>query len=300
MSIRDRVTAAAVLAAGLFLVVASPARAQNASPADVPPSSYLQPSDPAYPTDGESGNLGGVHMDFVFRDMTDYVYRGIDFSDTGGKEDAPTFQFDTVVSFDLGRAPHPYIGVFANVFNADPVSRFQEIRPSAGAEWTVRPLTIDGGINSYIYPEREEQNTAELFIEFQLDDSYWTKAVTPIFSPYLYSAYDMDRYNGWYFELGVEHEFKLEETGLGLRVFADAAYVTTYQLYAVEEGGYDSGFQHYDVGLTVSYDLNEGLRLPPRYGSWLIEGYLVYTDNISNDLLAETQLWGGAGLRFKY
>lgn len=304
MTLRDRIAAAGRLASSAWLaalaMTPSVARAQDAPPADVPPSSYLQASDPAYPTEGQASNSGGVNLDFTFRYLTDYVYRGLDFSEVGGNEDAPNFQFDTSAKFDLGKAPHPYIGVFANVYNSDPVSRFQEIRPFAGAEWTIRPLTIDGGINSYIYPEREEQNTAELYVQFQLDDSYWLKTTKPIFSPYVFSAYDIDAYNGWYFQLGVEHDFRMDEVGLGLRTFADVTYVTNYELYAAGVGGYDSGFQHYDVGLTLYYDMNTGLSLPPRYGSWSIEGYLVYTDNISDDLLADTQVWGGAGMRFKY
>ncbi len=290
-----------VLACSGFLSLAgSRAVAQNAPPADVPPSSYRQANDPAYEAGPQGGNTGGVHLDFTFRYMTDYVYRGIDFSETGGSEDAPTFQFDTCARFDLGKAPSPYIGVFANVYNSDPISRFQEIRPFIGAEWDIRPLTIDGGLNSYIYPEREELNTAELYIEFQFDDSYWLKTIKPILSPYIFSAYDFDSYKAWYFELGVEHELEIEETGLGVRAFADVTYVLNYELYAAEAGGYDSGFQHYDVGLTVFYDLTDALSIPPRYGTWMVEGYVVYTDNIEDDMLAETQLWGGAGLRFQY
>ena len=275
-------------------------RANGQPVAPPPPSVYLQPSDPTYPTDIGVGNNGGVNLDFTFRYLTDYVYRGIDFSDTAGKEDAPTFQFDTRVKFDLGKAPHPYLGVFANVYNSDPISRFQEVRPFFGAAWEIRPLTIDVGLNAYIYPEREDLNTSEYFVKFQLDDSYWLNTERPVLSPYVYGAYDYDRYKGWYFEAGVEHVTELEDTGLGLRLFADVAYVTSYQFYAVEAGGDDAGFQHYDVGLTLSYSLNAATDLPPRYGTWLIEGYLVYTDGIVGYLQADTQLWGGVGLRFSY
>jgi hypothetical protein len=265
-----------------------------------PPSVYLQPSDPNYPTDSEMGNQGGVHLDFTFRYLTDYVYRGIDFSETGGREDAPNFQFDTKVEFDFGKAPHPYLGIFANVYNSDPVSRFQEVRPSFGANWEIRPLTLDAGVNTYIYPEREDLNTSEFYVSFQFDDSFWLKTERPVLSPYLYSAYDYEEYLGWYFEAGVEHEIPIEDLGLTFTFFADAAYVVNQQFYTVNSGDYDSGFQHYDVGMNVRYNLNAVTQLPPRYGTWMIEGYLVYTDGIEDDLLADSQLWGGAGLRFRY
>jgi hypothetical protein len=265
-----------------------------------PPSVYLQPSDPAYPTGAELGNQGGVHLDFVFRYLTDYVYRGVDFSETGGGEDAPNFQFDTKVQFDLGKAPHPYLGIFANVYNSDPVSRFQEVRPFFGAEWEIRPLTIDAGLNTYIFPEREDLNTSEFFVEFRFDDSYWLKTDRPVLSPYVYGAYDYEEYLGWYFEAGVEHELVIEDTPLSFTFFADAAYVANHQFYATTTDGNDSGFQHYDVGMTVRYNLNAATSIPPRYGNWMIEGYLTYTDGIDDELLADTQLWGGAGLRFRY
>lgn len=293
-------TSVAILLLGSCGSIGSSAARAQAPAVPPPPSVYLQPTDPAYPTGAEMGNQGGVNLDFRFSYLTDYVYRGVDFSETGGTEDSPNFQFDTRVQFDLGKAPHPYLGIFANVYNSDPVSRFQEVRPFFGAEWEIRPLTIDAGLNTYIFPEREDLNTSEVFVKFQFDDSYWLKTERPLFSPYAYSAYDFQEYLGWYFEVGVEHEIVFEDTGLSITFFGDAAYVLNHQFYMIGGGEEDSGFQHYDVGMTVRYDLTAGGRMPPRYGSWMLEGYLVYTDSIENDLLADTQLWGGAGLRFRY
>src|SRR5690242_14032229 len=51
------------------------------------PESIYAPPQP--PREDEGLNEGGVHIDLTVRYMTDYVYRGIDFSEVGGAEDAP-------------------------------------------------------------------------------------------------------------------------------------------------------------------------------------------------------------------
>src|SRR5205814_5891036 len=144
----------------------------------------------------------------------DYIFRGLDRSDgvglslnptvppvddakKFGNEDAPNLQFDAKLSFDLGKLPHPYIGLFTNVYNSDPISRFQEVRPIFGAEWTIRPLILEGGHQTFLFPEREDINTSEIFGRITLDDSYFFRTDHPLFSPYVFAAYDYDRYNGW-------------------------------------------------------------------------------------------------------
>ena len=37
-----------------------------------------------------------------------------------------------------------------------------------------------------------------------------------------------------------------------------------------------------------------------RYGDWSVIGYLNYTDGLENELRADTQVWGGLGIGFKY
>src|SRR5205809_343752 len=125
-----------------------------------PPSVYAPPSGNP---ESEGVNEGGVHVNLDFRCMTDYVYRGLDRSDgtglstTGaattsfGHEDSPNFQFDTKLIWDLGKFPHPYIELFVNVFNDDPVSRFQIVQPIFGLEWNLRPVTVEVGQQTFIY-----------------------------------------------------------------------------------------------------------------------------------------------------
>ena len=292
---------------GLLLGGATARADEKSAPSDwqAPKLSLMPDEDSVYapegpPRDDIGVNNGGVNIAIDVSYLTDYVYRGIDHSETGGHEDAPNAQFDATVEFNLGRLPHPFIGVFVNVYNSDPVSRFQEIRPYLGIDWTIRPINIVLGHTTYLYPERDELNTAEVFGKLTFDDSIIFGTERPVFAPYLLATYDYDLYNGTYFEFGVKHDFVFEDYGLTITPIARMSYVTTNQLYATTPGGNDSGFQHYDVGFTTSYSLNKLLNVPNRYGEWSLEGQFFYTDNIHNDLKADTQTWGGIGIGFRY
>jgi hypothetical protein len=233
--------------------------------------------------------------------MTDYVYRGVErFDNLGNHEDAPNFQVDGYLSIDLGKLPHPFVGLFVNVFDSDPISNFQEVRPRVGFDWDLRPIIFTLGHNSYIFPDRDQINTNEVFGKITLDDSYFFKSDDPIFSPYIYGAYDYELNKGYYFELGVEHKFDLEDIGVVLTAQASVAYTYNQESFKVSPTSKDIGFQHYQFGLIGSYSINKAFDVSPRYGQWTFNGYLFYTDGIDSDLISTTQVWGGAGIGFSY
>ena len=320
----------------MLLAVAAHARAAGATVADVygyrpdpspppatplmmavpvePPSVYAPP-EAERPEDGV--NNGGVHLDLTFRYLTDYNYRGISFNRASyqpatpghaaaGRLHASNFQADGTLTFDLGKLPHPFVAVLANINDADPVSRFQEIRPSAGFDYDLRPILLRTGVNAYIYPERERQpkvqspDTAEAFLKLTLDDTYFTLADEPLLSPYVYAAYDYQLNNGWYLEAGFQHRFAFPDLSVSLTPYFDVAYVSHYAQTFVAVSPQDSGFQHYDVGLTGDVSLNHLFDLPKRYGTFDVEGYLTYTGRFSNPLRADSEVWGGVGLKYRY
>lgn len=252
------------------------------------------------PPQQEQGiNAGGVHFDLDFAWMTRYVYRGIDQSTIPGRAENAE-QFNGTADFDLGKLPHPFIGLFANIFSNDPVSRFQEVRPYFGAAWTVKPLTFTGGFISYIYPNRKSFDTQEVFAQISFDDSLLFHSEHPLISPYVYGAYDLDKYQGFYLEAGVSHDFVFEDGVFTLTPYGKIAYVIGQPYFALGPGLRDYGLQHYEIGLTGSLSLNHMFNLGHRFGDWSVEGYLRYTDGIDNHLRAGTLIWGGVGLSFKY
>lgn len=262
---------------------------------------YALPT-PATPEEGI--NAGGVNMDVKLTYLTDYVYRGVDRAEAlnpgnGAREDAANFQFDGTLSFNLGKLPHPFIGILANVLESDPVSNFQEVRPFVGFDWHIRPFIFAVGNNTYTFPDRGDLDTSEAWVKITLDDAAILRTDEPILSPYIYGAYDYDLYNGWYIEAGIRHDFVIENTALTITPIADVAYVYSHEYFAGPSGE-DTGFQHYEVGVIARYSLNQFLNIPRRYGQWSLNGYLYYTDGINKDLRADTELWGGAGIQFSY
>ncbi len=271
--------------------------------ADTEPQSVYAPPEP--PTEEDGVNNGGVNTDVDFRYLTDDVYRGVSHDRaSGGNIHAPNFQAQSQLEFNLGKLPHPYIGVFTNINDSDPVSRFQEVRPFFGLEYTSRPFIFNLGQNSYIYPERENlnpsPNTAEVFLKITFDDSYLSLTPHPFLSPYIYAAYDYQRNKGWYIEAGVRHDVLLEEIGVTLTGYADVAYISNFPQQFVTFNPHDSGMQHYDVGMIGTYDINGLFKLNTRYGQFGLQGYLTYTGRFSNQLEANSVLWGGVGLVFSY
>jgi hypothetical protein len=267
-------------------------------------------------------NEGGVNFDLRVSYLTDYVFRGLDRSEGNGNfndengdpvifdpdepdfspgaEDAANLQVNTRVKFDLGRVPGPFIGLFANVYNDDPINRFQEIRPYVGLEWMIRPLIIAAGQTTYIYPERDDVNTAEVWAGITLDDSFLFNSERPVLSPYIFAAYDYDLYDGTYVEAGLKHEIIFEDTPITLTFLADVAFVANNRQFTTSDVKEDTGFQHYDIGVIGRFNLNTLFNVSRRYGTFHLEGYLYYTDGIDDDLLADTQLWGGVGIGFRY
>ena len=291
-------------------VVLAAAWASSAQGQSVPDSVYAPPAPPT----GESGvNEGAVHFDLGLSYFTDYVYRGVEVFEVPGREDSLNLQFDAKAAVDLGKLPHPYASVFVNVADSDPVSDFQEIRPSVGFDWLIKPLLFTGGYTAYLYPERDERQTSEVFLGVALDDRTLYHG-EPIPTPYLAAAYDLDLYDGVYVESGVRYRCVFEETGLTLTGSAGVAYVGGYTAFidndGVSEPGFFTssradgknvnGFQHYQFGLTGDCSLNKLFDVSTRYGDVGIRGFLYYTDGLSDDAAATSQVWGGVGINLAY
>lgn len=262
-----------------------------------PESVYPQPS----ARQGDEGvNAGAVHFALNVSYLSRYIYRGVDQTPLGQRGEN-ALQFDGQMEFDLQKLPHPFVGLFVNVFDHDPVSRFEEVRPYVGLRWTIKPLTVTGGYISYIFPSREKtQDTQEIFASLSLDDSRIWNTDQPLFSPYIYGAYDFDRYDGVYLETGIKHDFVIGDTGATLTPLADVAYVLDDRRFLTPGHTADSGWQHYEVGVVGSYSLNHAFNVGSRYGEWKVKGYLYYDEKLQKRIAADTRIWGGVGLSFEY
>ncbi len=275
-----------------------------------PPSVYAPPE---LPTEADGTNMGAVSLEVSMRYMTDYVYRGVEVYESPKSEDQLILQLDGKLAFDLGKLPHPYVGVFVNAAEDDPVSDFQEIRPTLGFDWTIKPIVISAGYSAYIYPDRNDFDTNEVFIKLALDKNVLFGGKT-VPAPYVLAAYDFDLYDGLYIEGGIEYAMPFDEIGLKLNFIGSIAYISGWESFPEGDNGPFPGFftnalttdetidglQHWQVGVVGEYSLNHLFNVSERYGEWSLTGYLYYTDTIDDNISATSQLWGGAGLTFRY
>jgi len=283
-----------------------------------PPDSVYAPPTP--PREDQGINEGAVHVRLEVSYLTDNVWRGIERFEfdpnfprnpnsppppTGKlpREDLANLQFSGKLGFDLGKLPSPFIDLFVNVSEDTSAGErsFQEIRPTVGFDWNLRPFLFSFGHTNYIFPESDVDangvpESAEVFGRIELDDSYFFRTAKPNLSPYVLVAYDYDEFEGVYVEAGLTHVWVIEDTPLTLTFEGSVAYVSGLsELY-----GGSAGFQHYQFGLIGDFSLNNLFNFSRRFGEWSFRGYLYYTDGIDEDLRAETQIWGGAGIGFKY
>ncbi|MGA2441396.1 MAG: hypothetical protein ABSH08_10575 [Tepidisphaeraceae bacterium] len=248
-------------------------------------------------------NSGGAHFSLDFAYANRYIYRGVDHDTVATHGSSLNLLFDAKLEFDLGQYPHPFVEVFTNIYDADPLSRFQEIRPSVGADWDVKPFDLELVDISYIYPERESFNLPELDVKITLDDNLLLDTDKPILSPYVLGAFTYAKNEGWYIETGMKHDFTFEDLGLVITPEANIAWITGLKqqfVFVNTATQHCTGWQHLEFGLTITYSLNVLLNVSKKFGEFDVKGYGFYDDRLSAQITSTNAFWGGIGLGFKY
>ena len=285
----------------LLSLLAAPASGQPAAPglpaAEAPPPESVY-APPRVDESADGGfNEGALALDITGRYVTDYVFRGLEIVEPDAREDAINVQVDALLTLDLGRLPDPFVRVFTNTAEGDNISNFQTIRPSVGLSFEGDAFDLDLGYQSFTYPDRDGLDTSEVFALLTIDDGYLAGGEEPILGPYVFAAYDYDAFTGTYIEAGLLRAFDVGESNFDVRLNAHVAYVDSFEgLY----GGDGSGFSHYQLSATLHYDLNTLLNISRRYGHFGVEGYINFTDGIDDEFTTTNQIWGGAGITFRY
>jgi hypothetical protein len=249
----------------------------------------------------QEGNNGGTHFTLDFAYANEYVYRGVNHDAVATHGNSLNLLFDGKLEFDLGKYPHPYVELFTNIYDADPVSRFQEVRPILGANWDLRPFDIDLSSINYIYPNRETYNYPEIDLKLTLDDNLIWHTDKPLLSPYVLGAFEYQKYEGWYIETGLKHDFEFEDFGITVTPEVNVAWISGLkQQFVFINNVRDTGWQHFELGVTISYSLNFLLNVSKKFGEFDVKGYGFYDARLSPQITSSNAFWGGMGLGFKY
>jgi hypothetical protein len=246
-------------------------------------------------------NNGDAHFMLDFAYANKYVYRGVDHDAVATHGNSLNLLFDGKLEFDFGKYPHPFVEFFTNIYDADPLSRFQEIRPILGVDWDVKPFDLQLSHINYIYPERETFNYPEIDFKVTLDDYLLLHTEKPILSPYILGAFQYQKNEGWYVEFGFKHDFEFEDLGLTITPELNVGWISGLrQQFVFINNLRNTGWQHLEVGVNVSYSLNFLLNVSKRYGEFDVKGFGFYDDRLNSRITASNDFWGGIGLGFKY
>lgn len=252
----------------------------------------------------EGGAVRPVALDLGLTYSNRHMFRGIDRFQSATPGNRTNLQIDAALSLDLSPGPTLFAGGAMLLTDSDELSRLLEIRPTVGLRWTLGPVLAELQHTSFIYPERRSQDTSEAALLLEFDIAELLNADLPCFAPFVLAAYDYDCHNGWYAEVGIVHRGRIGDTGLSVEFRALAAYVDDYDLLAgrggISSSTPDTGWQRWQVNLTVAYPLNTLLNIPASAGSLSIAAHIAYTDALDPDLHADTQLWGGLSLTWRY
>jgi hypothetical protein len=224
---------------------------------------------------------------------SDYVFRGVEPVEPGGREDVG--HVPVAGRLELDGAVRPWVGLVTD-FADDNGFAVQVVRPAAGVAWDVGAVEVDLWHESFLYPDVGEPNTNEVAARLTFVGDREALA-PPRLQPFALAAYDYDAHDGLYLELGTRLRLTPPESDLALHVEALAAYVHDHEYFAADD---DTGWQRYDVSLLASYELNELLNLPQRRGTVTLDARLTYTGGLDDDLQADEQLHGGVGLRWAF
>lgn len=249
----------------------------------------------------EPANNGGANLSIDFAYANKYFYRGVNHDAVASHGNSLNLLFDGRLEFNLGQYPHPFVELFTNIYDADPLSRFQEIRPIAGADWDVKPFDFQLSEVSYIYPERENYNYPEIDIKITLDDYLLLNTDKPVLSPYILGAFEYQKNEGWYVEFGFRHDFVFEDLGLTVSPQLAVAWISGLrQQFVFINNVRNTGWQHLEVGGTLSYSLNHLLDVSKKFGEFDVKAFGYYDEHLNSRITASNGFWGGIGLGFKY
>ena len=250
--------------------------------------------------------------------VSDYVFRGINFSEYDGEgREKPNHQLTVSLDVPLGpdarygtvgfdawfewyAAQHEISGDGANI---------QEIDYTVRWSYDVEPIasTVTLGVIVYTFPNLDgggthnNDRTQEWYVSLEHNDAWlWRWAGYQgdggVLNPSLSVYHDLHLSRGVWIELGISHDFEIVRnvTLAPSVLFAiDGGYLGPL----LKSDDHDFRYAYTQFGIDVAYDMTELLHLPDWAGSVTLSGGLSYTLSTSavrhNDVIDGDELWGG-------
>ncbi|MCD6394714.1 MAG: hypothetical protein J7M40_14575 [Planctomycetes bacterium] len=289
-------------------------------------------------------DIGGMDEDFQSFDrlpwelkfdytlMSDYVWRGINWTDYPGEHtERPSNQVGVGVELDTAAAIggngigtlgarmwFQWWGGLAASGGRDDDLQEVDYRLYWNNEIEELATTLEFGWIYYTFPSipGDANTTSELYIEIKVDDKYLFGADKGVFNPSIYYGVDVDlTHDGSWLDLGVEHTFDLVDyepfsempamafTSItpSMRLGVDNRYLDAFTKRARigHPGTRATRLGRLLCGISVDYDVGKAMNLPEEYGRARMSWFIKYSDALRTDILSDA-LYGGFRFEFDW
>ncbi len=252
--------------------------------------------------------------------VTDYIFRGINFSEYSGEgREKLNHQVGAGLEFDTKRFGTLGLSTWFEWFagqerlTPDESCNLQEVDYSVYWRYEVEPLatTMEFGWIAYHLPflSGDSQFTHEWYVSLSLDDSKLLGTREAVFNPSFTYYQDLDDFEGSWIEISVSHDFALGEMKSlkATPVLKDVTVTPSVTLgidhrwmaQAVGSGRDSTRLGNLLYGLEISYDLSSAMKIPDKYGSIALAGFLCFSQALRDELIND-EFYGGMTLSYSW
>lgn len=270
-------------------------------------------------------DAGPLSFDVTYYLYSDYIFRGINFSEYPGEgREALNHQITTSLGLDLaqlfGHDPgtwgdfsfETFFEWYADQKALDPVhggQNLQEVDYSLFWSYDIKPIatSLKLGYVFYTFPNAKSLNTQEWKIGLEHNDAWMWKWLLPdnengVLNPTFLIARDVDEIQGTWVEIGFSHGFEV----------ADGLTLTPSLLMAVDHGylgpatgtnlGSSTRLAYVQYGLAADFDLSTLGKMPHDPGTWTLSTFLYYNDALGSaeDIAIRDEFYGGVSLGWSF
>ncbi len=251
--------------------------------------------------------------------VTDYIWRGINYSEYDGEgREALNHQLGVGASYDTGT-----FGTFGmlvwlewyadqEALSGPGSGPLQEVDYVAYWSYTLEQIatTVETGWIAYAFPQVEDESecTHEWYVALSFDDSCLFGTEQGVLNPFVAYYLDVDDVQGSWLEFGVSHDFILAEMGCKDTPVLKDLSVTPSFVVGVDHrylpnslgtGQEATRLANLRYGLAATYDITSALSLPPQVGLVTLTGFLNFSQALRDELI-DDEFWGGVTVAWQW
>lgn len=291
--------------------------------------SLMPASDPDTPAITPAESEGSpFSLDLTYSLYSDYVFRGINFSEYVGEgREKPNHQLDVSVTLDLGAllgngsgtngtlnfgAWFQWYAAQEKIDSDDGGQNIQEIDYYFSWSYDIEHIatTLTLGYFSYSFPNLKSINTNEWWFGLEHNDAWMWKSLWPdnddrVLNPSFafYQDFDLGAGNAIWIEFGLSHEFAINERLSVTPSWLLAIDHDYYHHFAGEPNENTTRLAYMQWGMNVTYLLGEGLGPSSVPTSVTVSGFLYFNDALGsaeNNGIIQDEFFGGVSIGFSF